>query len=71
MEEAVNKLAAANESIVASISNVSAATQEISGYASETYNACEENGKLAVEVFGIVQNLNDYAEELKNQEKLV
>lgn len=31
----------------------------------------EENGKLAVEVFGIVQNLNDYAEELKNQEKLV
>jgi len=71
MEEAVDRLAAANEGIVSSISNVSAATQEISGYASETYNACEENGKLAVEVSGIVQNLSDYAEELKNQEKLV
>lgn len=71
MEEAVNKLATANESIVESISNVSAATEEISGYATETYNACEENGKLAVEVSGIVQNLSDYAEELKNQEKLV
>ena len=71
MEEAVNKLVTANESIVESISNVSAATEEISGYATETYNACEENGKLAVEVSGIVQNLSDYAEELKNQEKLV
>ena len=71
MEAAVNKLVTANESIVNSISNVSAATEEISGYAAETYNACEENGKLAVEVSGIVQNLSDYAEELKNQEKLV
>ena len=71
METVVNRLVSANESIVESISNVSAATEEISGYATETYNACEENGKLAVEVSGIVQNLSNYAEELKNQEKLV
>jgi len=71
MENIVNKLVSANESIVKSISNVSAATEEISGYATETYSACEENGKLAVEVSGIVQNLSNYAEELKNQEKMV
>lgn len=71
METVVDRLVSANEGIVSSISNVSAATEEISGYATETYNACEENGKLAVEVSGIVQNLSNYAEELKNQEKLV
>ena len=71
MEAVVDRLVSANEGIVSSISNVSAATEEISGYATETYNACEENGKLAVEVSGIVQNLSNYAEELKNQEKLV
>lgn len=71
MEAVVDRLVSANEGIVSSISNVSAATEEISGYAAETYNACEENGKLALEVSGIVQNLSNYAEELKNQEKLV
>ena len=71
MEAVVDRLVSANEGIVASISNVSAATEEISGYATETYNACEENGKLALEVSDIVQNLSNYAEELKNQEKLV
>ena len=62
----VKELGAANGQIVESIQTLSAITEEVSAHANETYEACEENGKLVEKAVDIVQELSRDAELLRS-----
>ena len=62
----VKELGTANGQIVESIQTLSAITEEVSAHANETYEACEENGRLVEKAVDIVQELSKDAERLKN-----
>lgn len=61
----VEELENANREIVESIQTISAITEEVSAHASETYNACEDNGLLLESATSVVQNLSRDAEKLQ------
>lgn len=61
----VDELEKANREIVESIQTISAITEEVSAHASETYNACEDNGLLLESATTVVQSLNRDAEKLQ------
>lgn len=61
----VDELEKANREIVESIQTISAITEEVSAHASETYNACEDNGLLLESATNVVQSLNRDAEKLQ------
>lgn len=60
----VKELAIANASIVESIQNISAITEEVSAHASVTYTSSEQNSDIVETVSAIVLSLNDQAESL-------
>ncbi len=62
----VQALETANADIVEKIQTISAITEEVSAHSSETYDACEENAKMVVQVNQIVMGLNTDAQKLKN-----
>ena len=62
---AVNKLADANAGIVENIQTISAITEEVTAHSGETYNSSEENDKTAGEVTDLVSELNNLAQQLK------
>ena len=66
---AVEALGEANAEIVDKIQTISAITEQVSAHASETFDACEENGKMVGQVEKLMQKLNDNAQKLKAQEK--
>lgn len=63
----IKELASANASIVDSIQNISAITEEVSAHATETYTSSEENSEIVQEVSSLVSALNKKAEQLKQQ----
>lgn len=65
MKETVMQLESANADIVENIQTISAITEEVSAHSSETYDACEVNGRLVEAVTGIVGGLKEGAEKLK------
>lgn len=66
---AVESLEAANNEIVEKIQTISAITEEVSAHASETFDSCEENGRMVRQVEELMRKLNDNAQKLKAQEK--
>lgn len=62
----VEELEAANRDIVENIQTISAITEEVSAHANETYGTCEENTSMMEAVSGIVANLNEGAQKLRN-----
>ena len=62
--EIVKELEAANSDIVENIQTISAATEEVSAHANETFEACEVNSELVDSVSGIVSDISDKASEL-------
>ena len=62
--EIVKELEAANSDIVENIQTISAATEEVSAQANETFEACEVNSELVDSVSGIVSDISDKASEL-------
>ncbi|MBQ9489173.1 MAG: hypothetical protein IKO41_03315 [Lachnospiraceae bacterium] len=69
LAQAVEALGEANAEIVDKIQTISAITEQVSAHASETFDACEENGKMVGQVEKLMQKLNDNAQKLKAQEK--
>lgn len=63
----IKELAGANASIVDSIQNISAITEEVSAHATETYTSSAENSEIVQEVSSLVTALNEKAEQLKQQ----
>lgn len=61
----VKELEAANADIVENIQTISAITEEVSAHANETYDACEENGRLVDSVTGIVSDITEKAQALQ------
>ena len=69
LASAVDALEAANNEIVEKIQTISAITEEVSAHANETFDSCEENGKMVRQVEELMRKLNDNAQKLKAQEK--
>lgn len=65
----VAELETANADIVENIQTISAITEEVSAHAGETYDSCDKNAALVDEVTRIVENLNQDAQKLKQEEK--
>lgn len=63
--EVVAKLADANSGIVENIQTISAITEEVTAHSGETYNSSEENDRTASEVTNLVSELNNLAQQLK------
>ncbi len=61
----VGKLVKANEEIVESIQTISAISEEVSAHSNNTCDASEQNEVIVSEVQGLVEKLNDTAEQLK------
>lgn len=66
--EIVAELETANADIVENIQTISAITEEVSAHAGETYDSCDKNTALVDEVTRIVENLNQDAQKLKQEE---
>ncbi len=56
---AVTDLDGANTSIVESIQNISAITQELSAHATDTFNDSEENARIISYIAGLVEHLSE------------
>ncbi len=69
LTQAIDSLGAANGEIVEKIQTISAITEQVSAHASETYDACEENGRMVEQVEGLMRNLKDNAQRLEAQKK--
>jgi len=69
LAQAVEELGAANSEIAGKIQTISAITEQVSAHASETYDACEENGRMVSQVEKLMKELNNNAQKLKAQEK--
>lgn len=69
LAQAVEELGAANAEIAGKIQTISAITEQVSAHASETYDACEENGRMVSQVEKLMKELNNNAQKLKAQEK--
>lgn len=65
----VAELETANADIVENIQTISAITEEVSAHAGETYDSSNKNTALVDEVSRIVENLNQDAQKLKQEEK--
>jgi methyl-accepting chemotaxis protein len=66
MTELVRKLEVANHSIVESIQNISAITEEVSAHSNETYESSVQNTAIVKEVGQIAQFLQKRAADLKS-----
>ena len=66
MTELVHRLESANHSIVESIQNISAITEEVSAHSNETYDSSVRNTEIVKEVGEIAQFLQKRAEELQS-----
>ena len=66
---AVTALESANEEIVEKIQTISAITEQVSAHASETFDACDENGSMVAQVEGFMKKLDENVKKLKAQEK--
>jgi methyl-accepting chemotaxis protein len=66
MTELVRKLEVANHSIVESIQNISAITEEVSAHSNETYESSVQNTSIVKEVGQIAQFLQKRAADLKS-----
>jgi methyl-accepting chemotaxis protein len=62
----VKELSTSNNSIVDSISTISAITEEVSAHSNETYNISQKNSQIVKEINELVTALNNKAEKLKN-----
>lgn len=60
----VSELANANKVIVDSIQTISSITEEVSAHSNETYSCSEQNQQIVAEVNGLVQSLNEDANQL-------
>lgn len=67
LNNTISMLAVANASIVESIQNISAITEEVSAHAHETHASSEKNTDIVTQVTEIVASLSDQAEELARQ----
>ncbi len=66
MVEVVDELGIANDYIVESIQTISAISEEVSAHSGETYDACEDNSIMVVEVTQIINGLNEQAQKLNS-----
>ena len=66
---AIDSLGVANGEIVEKIQTISAITEQVSAHASETYDACEENGRMVEQVEDLMRNLKENAQRLEAQKK--
>lgn len=69
LTEAVEELGAANAEIVEKIQTISAITEQVSAHASETYDACDENGNMVRQAEDLIAKLNENCQRLKALEK--
>ena len=69
LAQAVEALSVSNGEIVEKIQTISAITEQVSAHASETFDSCEENGKMVEQVRTLMGKLSNNAERLKAQEK--
>ncbi len=67
LQGAVHTVEDANKLVVENISNITAVTQEITAEVSNTLETCEMNQKAVYKVRTLVDELNQDAEELKNE----
>ena len=65
LDELVEKLANSNEEIMRSIETISAMTEEVTAHATETLSISESNQQIVEHINGLVDDLNNDAEELK------
>ena len=65
LDELVEKLANSNEEIMKSIETISAMTEEVTAHATETLSISESNQQIVDHINGMVDDLNEDAEELK------
>ena len=61
----VGRLAKANDEIVNSIQTTSAATEQVTAHATETYNISRQNQDIVGDISSLVESLNADAEKLK------
>lgn len=71
LDDIVERLAGANDEIVNSIQTTSAATEEVTAHATETYSISEENQRIVEHINNLVDDLNEDAAELKAHESAV
>ncbi|MGN0161093.1 MAG: chemotaxis protein, partial [Lachnospiraceae bacterium] len=64
---AVKDLATANSGIVDSIQTISAITEEVTAHSGETYNSSEDNEKTAIDVTGLMEEINNLAQQLTQE----
>lgn len=69
LSQAIESLGEANGEIVEKIQTISAITEEVSAHASETYDACEENGKMVEQVEELMRQLRENARWMAEQKK--
>lgn len=65
----IENLAQANEDIVQNIQTISAITEEISAHSNETFNACEDNAQMVEAVRQIVEELNESAQRMQQDNR--
>jgi methyl-accepting chemotaxis protein len=63
LEQVVFDLAKTNESIIASINNVSAVTEEVSARANETLSESEKDALVVEEITNVIIELNNKAKQ--------
>ena len=68
MKETVDAVGEANETIIDSVSNVSALTEEVTASANETFEESKRNMQSVDDIVQIIDMLNKNAEELRHNE---
>lgn len=63
--EIVNRLAKANQEIIASVETISAMTEQVTAHASETYTSSEANQKSVASIKELVDKIKEDADRLK------
>jgi methyl-accepting chemotaxis protein len=67
LRQLVEELTHANRAIVEGIETISAATEEVTAHSNETFESSAENSEITNEVGHIIEELNQMAHELVNQ----
>ncbi len=66
LRDIIQQLEEANMDIMEKIQNISAITEEVSAHSRETYEACDENSSLVMQVDQLVKHLDEGAGTLKD-----
>ena len=70
LDQAMERMAAANSVIVESIQTISAIMEEVSAHAQETFSVSERNTKIVGEVERLVEDLSEQAKLLNRSQGL-